>query len=154
MQLTGTDMIHVPYKGTAPALVDLMGGQVDVFFDNISSSPTFHQARQDRASWRSPTSKRSPQLPRGADVRRGRAARHGRRNFLRHGGAARHPEARSSTTRKRPSRRAGPARREAEVRRTGRQAARLDARADRASSSAAESDKWGKVIKAANVTVE
>jgi len=44
MQLTGTSMIHVPYKGTAPALVDIIGGNVDVFFDNISSSATFQQA--------------------------------------------------------------------------------------------------------------
>ena len=42
MQLTGTKMIHVPYKGTSPALVDIVGGNVDVFFDNISSSATFH----------------------------------------------------------------------------------------------------------------
>ncbi|MDB5875214.1 MAG: tctC [Ramlibacter sp.] len=42
MQLTGTRMIHVPYKGTAPALVDIVGGNVDVFFDNISSSAQFH----------------------------------------------------------------------------------------------------------------
>ncbi|WP_332824262.1 Bug family tripartite tricarboxylate transporter substrate binding protein [Ramlibacter sp.] len=42
MQLTGTEMIHVPYKGTAPALVDIVGGNVDVFFDNISSSAQFH----------------------------------------------------------------------------------------------------------------
>ena len=43
MQLTGTYMIHVPYKGTAPALVDLVGGNVDVFFDNISSSAAYHE---------------------------------------------------------------------------------------------------------------
>jgi tripartite-type tricarboxylate transporter receptor subunit TctC len=43
MQLTGTKMVHVPYKGTAPALVDIVGGNVDVFFDNISSSATFHE---------------------------------------------------------------------------------------------------------------
>jgi tripartite-type tricarboxylate transporter receptor subunit TctC len=43
MQLTGTKMIHIPYKGTAPALVDIVGGNVDVFFDNISSSATFHE---------------------------------------------------------------------------------------------------------------
>lgn len=43
MELTGTKMIHVPYKGTAPALVDIIGGQVDVFFDNIASSAPMHQ---------------------------------------------------------------------------------------------------------------
>jgi len=44
MRLTGTEMIHVPYKGTAPALVDLLGGQVDIFFDNISSSMGHHRS--------------------------------------------------------------------------------------------------------------
>ncbi|MEJ7928956.1 tripartite tricarboxylate transporter substrate binding protein [Ramlibacter sp. AN1015] len=44
MQLTGTKMTHIPYRGTAPALADLVGGQVDVFFDNIASSAQFHQS--------------------------------------------------------------------------------------------------------------
>ncbi|WP_300553633.1 tripartite tricarboxylate transporter substrate binding protein [Limnohabitans sp. Rim8] len=46
MQLTGTRMLHVPYRGTAPALNDLVSGQVDVFFDNIASSAQFHTAKR------------------------------------------------------------------------------------------------------------
>ncbi|MDP0995468.1 tripartite tricarboxylate transporter substrate-binding protein, partial [Klebsiella pneumoniae] len=32
------DAVHVPYKGGAPAIVDVMGGQVDVYFANAASS--------------------------------------------------------------------------------------------------------------------
>ena len=33
--LTGTNMVHIPYKGSAPAVTDLIGGQVDLMFDNV-----------------------------------------------------------------------------------------------------------------------
>ena len=36
--MTGVDMIHVPYRGSAPALTDMIGGQVQVMFDNIPTS--------------------------------------------------------------------------------------------------------------------
>ena len=36
--LTGVDIVHIPYKGSGPALADLLGGQVDVMFDNLTSS--------------------------------------------------------------------------------------------------------------------
>jgi tripartite-type tricarboxylate transporter receptor subunit TctC len=36
--LTGTDLLHVPYRGIAPALTDLISGQVQVMFDPILSS--------------------------------------------------------------------------------------------------------------------
>lgn len=35
------DAIHVPYKGGAPAIVDVMGGQVDVYFANAASSLSY-----------------------------------------------------------------------------------------------------------------
>jgi tripartite-type tricarboxylate transporter receptor subunit TctC len=35
--MTGIDMKHIPYKGAGPAITDLIGGQVDVLFDNMPS---------------------------------------------------------------------------------------------------------------------
>ena len=35
--MTGVNMVHVPYRGSVPALTDLMSGQVQVMFDNLPS---------------------------------------------------------------------------------------------------------------------
>jgi tripartite-type tricarboxylate transporter receptor subunit TctC len=48
MSLTGTKMVHVPYKGTAPALNDLMAGQVDFIFMELSSAVRLHQGGNAR----------------------------------------------------------------------------------------------------------
>lgn len=36
--MTGTFMVHIPYKGSAPALADMMGGRIHLMFDNLASA--------------------------------------------------------------------------------------------------------------------
>jgi tripartite-type tricarboxylate transporter receptor subunit TctC len=38
MRMTGTKLLHVPYKGNAQAIVDVMGGQIAMMFDQVSTS--------------------------------------------------------------------------------------------------------------------
>jgi len=47
--MTGVNMVHVPYRGGAGALVDLMAGQVQVMFDPMSSSIEYIKAGKLRA---------------------------------------------------------------------------------------------------------
>jgi tripartite-type tricarboxylate transporter receptor subunit TctC len=47
--VTGTKLTHVPFKGSGPALVDLMGGQVDMMFDQVSSSVGYIKSGKIRA---------------------------------------------------------------------------------------------------------
>jgi tripartite-type tricarboxylate transporter receptor subunit TctC len=42
--MTGVSMTHIPYKGAAPALADMIGGQVQVMFDNVPTSLEFIRA--------------------------------------------------------------------------------------------------------------
>ena len=45
----GIDLLHVPYKGGAPALTDLMGGQVDAYFANAASGMNYVKSGKLRA---------------------------------------------------------------------------------------------------------
>jgi tripartite-type tricarboxylate transporter receptor subunit TctC len=62
MAMTGVKMAHVPYKGSAPALTDIMAGTVDVIFDNMPSSIGHIQGGKIRAMAVT-TEKRSAALP-------------------------------------------------------------------------------------------
>jgi len=42
--MAGVDIVHVPYRGGAPALVDLMSGRVQLMFDNVPTSLEFIKA--------------------------------------------------------------------------------------------------------------
>jgi len=61
-QLTGTDMLHIPYKGSGPAVTDLLAGQVNMMFDNIPSSLPHIKAGKLRAL-ATTGAKRDPALP-------------------------------------------------------------------------------------------
>jgi tripartite-type tricarboxylate transporter receptor subunit TctC len=60
--MTGCNMLHVPYKGAGPALTDIMGGQVDVIFDNLPSSIGHIKGGKIRALGVTST-ERDPSLP-------------------------------------------------------------------------------------------
>ena len=61
-QMTGTTGLHIPYKGGAPAMADLLGGQVDATFMNINTGITNIKGGKLRALAITST-KRSPLLP-------------------------------------------------------------------------------------------
>ena len=63
--LAGVQMAHIPYKGAAPAMQDLIGGQIHLMFDNLASSLTQVRAGRVKALAVT-TAKRSslaPELP-------------------------------------------------------------------------------------------
>ena len=60
--LTGTQITHVPYKGSSPALTDLIGGQVQIMFDNLPSAMPHIKGGTLRAIALT-SSKRAPALP-------------------------------------------------------------------------------------------
>jgi tripartite-type tricarboxylate transporter receptor subunit TctC len=59
---TGIDIVHIPYKGSVPAIIDLLSGQVGMNFDTMSSSITYIQSGRMRALAVT-TAKRDVQLP-------------------------------------------------------------------------------------------
>jgi tripartite-type tricarboxylate transporter receptor subunit TctC len=60
--MTGVDMIHVPYRGTGPALTDMLAGQVQVWFADMASSLQYIKLGKLRALAVT-SSTRSPALP-------------------------------------------------------------------------------------------
>jgi tripartite-type tricarboxylate transporter receptor subunit TctC len=69
-QKAGIDMLHVPYKGGAPALQDLMGGQVDVFFVETPGALPLIRGAKVRALFTTDTKRASwlPDVPHAGEV--------------------------------------------------------------------------------------
>src|SRR5262249_5862416 len=63
--MTGINMVHVPYRGVAPALADLIGGQVQVLFDTMPNTIEYIKAGKVRALAVTTTTRNpaSPALP-------------------------------------------------------------------------------------------
>lgn len=60
--VTGAELLHVPYKGSSPAMTDLIGGQVQLTFDtNVAALPMLQAGRVKALAVTS--AKRSPSLP-------------------------------------------------------------------------------------------
>ena len=60
--MAGVDMVHVPYKGAGPALVDVMGGHVPIMFDNLP--PSLEHIRAGKLRGLAVTTKeRAPSIP-------------------------------------------------------------------------------------------
>ena len=88
--MTGVNMLHVPYRGSVPALTDLMSGQVQVMFDNLPSSIEHIRAGRVRALAVTPAT-RSQALAGRPDHGRVRAGLRGRR-LVRHRCAPKHAD--------------------------------------------------------------
>jgi len=60
--MAGVDMVHIPYKGAAPAVTDLLAGQVSLMFDNLASASPLIKSGKLRALAVT-TAKRTPFFP-------------------------------------------------------------------------------------------
>jgi tripartite-type tricarboxylate transporter receptor subunit TctC len=60
--MAGVDMVHIPYKGAGPALIDVMGGHVPIMFDNLPSSTEHIRAGKLRGLAVT-TAERAPSMP-------------------------------------------------------------------------------------------
>ena len=61
--MTGTYMLHFPYRGSGPALLDLIGGNMDLMFDNLPSAMPQIKARQAEGAGGDQRASAAPALP-------------------------------------------------------------------------------------------
>ena len=145
-------MVHIPYKGAAAALTDLMGGQIQLFFD--AASGLINPGKTGKVRLIGVASENAPAgAARRAHLHRaGRQGLH-RQHLGRPAGAGGHA-ARDRQARRRRGRRDRPARRrQVEARGDGHDP-RGSTPAEFEAFIASETAKWGKVIRDAKITAE
>jgi tripartite-type tricarboxylate transporter receptor subunit TctC len=123
----GIDMIHVPYKGSGPALNDLVGGHVSMYFSSMPPAIALVKDAQDPRARRD-RAHAIADLPGAADDCGNRAARLRGGPALRHRRAGRHAEADHHQAQRSAAASGDVCRAEAEARRRRHRAAAVDAR--------------------------
>ena len=101
--LAGIELVHVPYKGEGPALVDLTAGRVDIFIGNISAALRFEKSQAGALPGLGQPHAQPGRAGR-ADHGRARLSRPGVERLVRPGGAARHARRRRAEGECRPGR--------------------------------------------------
>ena len=151
MMMTGVKMQHVPYRGAAPAITDMLGGQVQLIFDNMPSILQHIRAGSLRAL---------AVTIDGAILAVARRARSGRHHSglrgeraVRHGRAEEHTEGNHREAEQGDQRGAGGTRDQGQADRSRRRAAAGSPEAF-GKMIVAETEKWEKVVKAAGIKVE
>ena len=150
--LAGTEMVHVPYRGAVPALNAMVAGQIDFFFDTVTTSTPQHRAGNVKIIGVGGT-ERSPVLPEAPPVV-GRPAGLPLGHLVRHGRTARPAagagEPRSIRTSTKASKRPEIADRLQKLTLEP----MLGTPADAAKFFAEETALWGRVIKEKNIVVQ
>lgn len=68
--LTGTRLTHVPYRGEAPAMADVVGGRVDMIFSNVTGALGHHQSGRVRMLAIADTDRapEAPEVPKASEI--------------------------------------------------------------------------------------
>ncbi len=152
-QVAGIDMVHVPYRGAAPAIQDLIAGHVQLMFDSVTlQTPLINDGKTRGLAVLTP--QRVEFDPRRADDGRGRLPADAERHLVRPVRAGRDAGTRRSPgSMPRPGR---PSRSEPVRQRYLSQGTLLPlgTPAEFAAHIAAERQKWGEVIRQANIRLE
>ena len=151
--VAGIKMNHIPYKGSAPAINDLVGGQIQVLFDPFSTLYPQVAAGKVRALGGDDREALVGRA-RPADARRSGLSRLRRQLVAGHRRAGRHAAADRRQAACDPGEDPGRARREGAVRQAGRRVGAEHARRNSATTSLAEITRWKKVAQDAGITPE